>query len=769
MNELHEYLLNKANNEDNANYELDKLFDDNIYYKPIQTKRAFYENYTLYESNGDNISSLYEYFAKIKPYLSTLIDFYKEQGEYKAQPSMQIKFISFVDNTESQIMHSKSDNVEIMSGYDTDNVINMLTDTFTKRYQQGLETKMKGSSYFFDRIELLEYHFHKMTLNRGSSYMPTLSWIANKKCTINPQNDKDNRCYLYAIVLALNYHKISNHPERISNFIPFTPNYNWDEINFPAGSKEYNAFEKYNDTIALNVFYAPHNENKIRPVYISKFNKTREHHANLLMITEGKDKWHYITIKSIPALLRGVTSAHNGDFYCLNCFHSSRTAKKFNEHEELCVKNNFCLIKMPTDDKKYITSTPGKNTLKNLFIIYADFECLLYPISTCDNTSNNSFTIKKNIHKPCGYSLLTSYPYDKSLNEHVFYRGKDCLQKFSETLKCQVNKIINIKQKPMDLLTEQEKVLHNNAKIWFICEKSFCNNKNNIKVKDHCHYTGKYREAAHSPCNLRYKIPKSIPVVFHNGSSYDFHVIINQLAKDFDGTFSCLGKNTEKYITFSISIFKKACSDKKPIAYQIKFIDSYRHMSQSLSNLVDNLAELNKNLPANVLIKRYHNTYQLCDNNIEKFKILLRKGIYPYEHMSSWKKFNEPVPLMKKYYYSELNDENISDADLAHVKNICDTFNIANLGDYHDLYVSLDVALLADVFENFRDTSINIDKLDHAYCLSATGLSWQSCLKKTGVKLELLTDENMLLLFEKGIRGGMCNVIHKLLRLITNI
>ena len=88
--------------------------------------------------------------------------------------------------------------------------------------------------------------------------------------------------------------------------------------------------------------------------------------------------------------------------------------------------------------------------------------------------------------------------------------------------------------------------------------------------------------------------------MFHNGSSYDFHLIINHLAKDFDGTFSCLGENTEKYITFSICIFKKTCSDKKLIAYQIKFIDSYRHLSQSLSNLVDNLVELNKNLPANV-------------------------------------------------------------------------------------------------------------------------------------------------------------------------
>ena len=116
------------------------------------------------------------------------------------------------------------------------------------------------------------------------------------------------------------------------------------------------------------------------------------------------------------------------------------------------------------------------------------------------------------------------------------------------------------------------------------------------------------------------------------------------------------------------------------------------------------------------------------------------------------------MPLTKESYYSEFNDKSISDEDLEHIKNVCNAFNITNLDDYHDLYVSLDVALLADVFENFRDTTINIDKLDPAYYLSAPGLSWQSCLKKTGVTLELLTDENILLIFEKGIRGGMCNV-----------
>ena len=284
------------------------------------------------------------------------------KGEWKIQLSIQVSFISPV-NEETDIMHSKSDNVEIMRGRSTNDILNMLIETFKQRYQEGLETRMQGSNYVFSHVKLLEYHFHKISLNRGSSYIPTLDWIANKKCTINPNNIKDNRCYLYAIAIALNFDKIPNHPQRISNLIPFISNYNWGEINFPAGPKEYSDFEKNNTTIALNIFYVPHKELDIRPCYISKFNKTREHHANLLMITDGTDKWHYLAVKRIPALLRGISSTHDGDHYCLNCFHSYRTEEKLKAHEELCI-NNFALIRMPTEDKKYISSTPGKNTLK---------------------------------------------------------------------------------------------------------------------------------------------------------------------------------------------------------------------------------------------------------------------------------------------------------------------------------------------------------------------------------------------------------------------
>ena len=242
------------------------------------------------------------------------------KGEWKIQLSMQFSFIS-PPNEETDLLDSKSDNIEIMRGIDTNNAVNRLIESFTQRYQEGLETRMRESSYVFNHVKLLEYHFNKISLRRGSSYIPTLEWIANKKCSINPKNTKDNRCYLYAIVTALNFNNIPHRPERIPNLVPFIPNYNWGEINFPAAPKEYSYFQKNNGTIALNIFYVPQKEIYIRPCYISKLNKKHEHHANLLMITDGIDKWHYIAIKRIPAFLRGVSSTDDGDHYCLKIFY----------------------------------------------------------------------------------------------------------------------------------------------------------------------------------------------------------------------------------------------------------------------------------------------------------------------------------------------------------------------------------------------------------------------------------------------------------------
>ena len=159
--------LNKY--QDNITYGIDYLFNED-YYKPTEIKSAFDGNYVLYESRGDKDANLalYECFDKIKPHLKDMIDYYKSKGEWKIQITMRIIFISFIDN-ETQVMHTKIDNVEIMNGTDTNDAINKLINSFMKRYQAGLETKMKGSSYTFERIDLLEYHLHKISLNRARS------------------------------------------------------------------------------------------------------------------------------------------------------------------------------------------------------------------------------------------------------------------------------------------------------------------------------------------------------------------------------------------------------------------------------------------------------------------------------------------------------------------------------------------------------------------------------------------------------------------------
>ena len=197
--------------------------------------------------------------------------------------------------------------------------------------------------------------------------------------------------------------------------------------------------------------------------------------------------------------------------------------------------------------------------------------------------------------------MFTQWSFDTTENKLDYYRVKNCRKNFCLDLREHATKIINYEKIEMIPLTKKEEKKHNKQKVCHICKKRFStddNNKKYHKVRDHCHYTGKYRGAAHDICDLRYKIPKEIPVVFHNGSTYNYHFIIKELAEEFEGEFECLGENTEKYVTFSVSIKKEIIKKDKygndkatKISYKIKFIDSCSFMSTSLSNIVSNLSE----------------------------------------------------------------------------------------------------------------------------------------------------------------------------------
>ena len=341
-------------------------------------------------------------------------------------------------------------------------------------------------------------------------------------------------------------------------------------------------------------------------------------------------------------------------------------------------------------------------------------------------------------------------------------------------------------------MTKDEEDSYNKDTICHICLKEFDNDKD--KVGDYCYFTGRYRGAAHNDCNLRHKIPKNIPIIFHNGSMYDYHFLIKELAEEFNGNFECLGENMEKYITFSVPIKKRIENKNMDITHRLKFIDSFRFMSISLSKLVDNLTDgvhndkcvncksnfcfvrtINETLLFEcvdckkeyekkfnkVLLERFSSTYEFCGNDMDKFLILLRKGVYPYEYMDGWDRFSEKALPDKDSFYSNLTMEDISKTDYVHANNVFKKFCMNNLGDCHDLYVRSDTLLLADIFENFRQSCLENYELDPAHFVSLPGLAWQAFLKKTNVELELLKDYDMLLMIEEGIRGGICHAVNR--------
>ena len=270
------------------------------------------------------------------------------------------------------------------------------------------------------------------------------------------------------------------------------------------------------------------------------------------------------------------------------------------------------------------------------------------------------------------------------------------------------------------------------------------NSSKDSNIRDDCHYSGKYRGPAHKSCNLNYKVPSYIPVVFHNLSGYYAHLFIKELSKCSLKDMDVIAKTKENYISFSAYVPVQDYIDKdgnnRVKLVELRFIDSFKFMASSLDSLTNNL------------VRGGHKLFNLESD------LLTRKGVYPYDYMD---KFNETsLPPMDKFY-SKLNGSGTTKEDYKHANKVWKEFRIQNLGEYHNLYLRTDVILLANVFEEFRNTCIKHYGLDPANFYTSPGLAWKACLKKTGIKLQLLIDPDMLMMFERGIRGGITQMVHR--------
>ena len=440
----------------------------------------------------------------------------------------------------------------------------------------------------------------------------------------------------------------------------------------------------------------------------------------LIADVENPNKKHYVAVKSLSKLPSKQNSKHKeAQHFCTNCLNGFESEIIRDEHYEYCRSKDLVRVEMPTKNP-IVKYADGQYQFKVPFVIYADFESILIPVSGAPNNPEMSSTRRINVHQPSGWCIYSKFAYGKVTNPLKQYRGRDCVSKFCE--------ICNSQRMPHFF-------------------KKF--SSKDRKVRDHCHYTGKYRGAAHSNCNLRYRIRDYIPVIFHNLAGYDARLFIKELAKHMS-KIGVIAKNTENYISFSVKVevgkFIDKAGNEKSKEIELRFIDSFKFMSSSLDSLVNNLAK---------------DFWGFEKRSPKQKELLIRKGVYPYEYMDSWDKFEEKQLPNINEFYSKLNMSGISEKDHQHACKVWNEFGLKNMGDYHDLYLETDVILLANVFESFRKVCLDNYGLDPAHFYTAPGLAWKACLKKTGVNLELLKDPDMLLMFEHGIRGGITQLVHK--------
>ncbi|XP_065654868.1 uncharacterized protein LOC136081480 [Hydra vulgaris] len=449
---------------------------------------------------------------------------------------------------------------------------------------------------------------------------------------------------------------------------------------------------KTGETIITSAPFRTNNQVVLEPTDLDEFyeiskQKILESLSSFQQLGSAKS---YIPLNKNLATKKAIINMKNEDNQCFKYTYRN-SEESSSKHIPYCETHDSVRIELPSP-KSTMQFTNHNKSMRVPFVVYADFESFIKPIDTCEPNPNDSYTKQYQKHIPSSFCY-----YIKCFDES-FCQGKlvtftassetdNVAKKFVDSLQEDIKKIYHmIKFLKKIIFTPENKHDFNSAISCHICGKKL----NKDKVRDHCHITGKYRGAVHQ--------------------NY--------------------GKKVE-------------------IKRELRFLDSYRFMPDSLDALSKNLAK------------------DKCKNigkfySGKKLDLLLRKCVYPYDWVDSINKFSETQLPPKESFFSRLNAEDLSDDDYSHAQIVWKDFNCKTFRDYHDLYNVSDVLLLADVFENFRDLCINIYDLDPAWYYTSPGLAWNAALKKTKIKLELLSDYDMILMIKKGIRGDIFMIYNRL-------
>ena len=680
---------------------------------------------------GDDSTSPEKFFRKARGPISGLL---QENRQTKVKCVLNCKMSRIVEGEEivdEPFFHSQQKknlgNFEII-------------DEMEKEILENMENfNRMGSNWVFEKVIRLEIHFVRWNPMKGSGWIALPPVLEKNKALINMKNE-DEMCFKWCITRACNM--VAIHPERITPKLrEQAKELNWDGCKFPMAVDKIKFFEAKNPHISVNCFGW---NGSVFP--LKNIREEKEIHVDLLLLTK-ECKSHYCLVKNFSRLVSSQVVRNGFErFFCKRCLNSFRRLEKLEKHKDICGEFETAKIEVPGGCCSF------RNFQKMMHVPvvgYADFESILKPIS--------GEREKTHEHIPCGFAFHLVSPFLQM--EPVLKRAKDETEKLPqdfirELISCVKETHLSLPKKKMFPLTNQEWKSFREATVCWLCRKGF-EGGNLIKVRDHCHYTGKFRGAAHGSCNLKFKRPKFTPVFFHNLQNYDAHLFVRAL-----GTLeevlnvTCIPNNEEKYISFSLKFeLKKEWREvegewkKFVVKHEIRFLDSFKFLLSGLSSLVENLPK-----------EDLKETIRFFGDRSE---LVSRKGVYPYEFMDGFNKFEKKQLPKKASFFSRLNQEKVTDENYQRVQKVWEEFSCQSMGEFHDLYLKTDVLLLADDMENFRKLCEKNYGLDPAHYFTTPGLAWDAMLKMTEVELELLKDVDQVLMIEKGIRGGNSNVFKR--------
>ena len=491
-----------------------------------------------------------------------------------------------------------------------------------------------GSGWYFKEVIRFEIYTVDYKTLKGESCIPLPDFLMRKKAIINMEN-KDDKCFLWCVLRYL--HPKQSHGERLTDLIKYENDLNFKGIDFPVKVKDITKFENQNtDLPGINVLSINDN-NKIYPLRLNQ--KDTKKTIDLFLFSKD-EKLHYSLIKNFSRLTRSQITSHSSSKLdiCKKCLTHFTKRDLFKKHSRYCSQNETVPFKMPTKN----TILNFQNHFKKLpipLVIYADFECFTIPMNSCQPNPNKSFTEGYQKHEPSGYALKGLDGMEINYKPIVYTKkteDEDISKKFIKHVRKLTHMIYReYYPKPKRIkITPQEEKDFESAKVCHICEQDLNINKETgqiLKVKDHCHFTGEYPGAAHNHCNLQCRKPLILPVLFHNLQGYDSNLFIKQLAK-VSGKLSCIPSTEEKYISFSKKVkvgenFSIKMGKPFSINFEIRFVDSFKFLQTSLANLVSNLQ------PSD-----FTNLNRVIKQNTS---LLTRKGVYPYDYVSSIDKLKE--------------------------------------------------------------------------------------------------------------------------------